>query len=186
MSVPCSVLTCSSDKYCKGFCIKHYQRFLKWGDPSIVKTADWENKPYIDGKPLTKHPLYKVWSSMKQRCYDPNAKTYEYYGGRGITVCERWRESFSNFQADMGEKPTPGHSIDRKDVNSNYTPDNCRWATKHQQMANKSNSSNHVGVHKFQSGWRANYQKGNMKFKRLFKSKESAIEQRKEWENYNG
>ena len=179
----CKATNCTLKRYCRGYCAKHYLRFMKWGNPDIVKTANWKNKPYIDGKPITVHPLYRIWSSMKQRCYDPNVKAYEYYGGRGIKVCDRWLNSFYDFLCDMGKRPN-GTSIDRKDVNGNYEPENCRWATKHQQMANKRNSNENIGVHIFQKGWRANYQKGELKLKKLFKSKELAIKQRKEWEEY--
>lgn len=83
-----------------------------------------------------------TWNGIKDRCLNPNNSTYPYYGGRGITVCERWRDSFENFYADMGSKPTAKHSIDRRDVNKNYDPDNCRWATPIQQGGNKSNNVN--------------------------------------------
>jgi hypothetical protein len=74
---------------------------------------------------------------MLDRCYRENAQQFRHYGGRGITVCDRWRESFENFLADMGPKPTPKHSIDRfPDTNGNYEPGNCRWATQSQQMRN--------------------------------------------------
>ncbi|MDZ4249531.1 MAG: hypothetical protein U0990_05515 [Candidatus Nanopelagicales bacterium] len=73
---------------------------------------------------------------MIQRCTNPNSEVFEYYGGRGITVCERWRKSFENFRADMGLRPE-GMSIDRKDVNGNYEPTNCRWATAIEQRLNQ-------------------------------------------------
>lgn len=181
----CNANKCTLRSYSKGYCTKHYQRFKKWGNSEAVKTAGWQNKPYIDGKPITQHELYRIWTSMKQRCYDPSSKSYEHYGGRNIQVCERWRNSFYAFISDMGERPS-NTSLDRKDVNGDYTPENCRWATKHQQMANKRNSSSHVGVHRFQTGWRANYQKGDLKLKKLFKEKSDAIKQRKKWEKDYG
>jgi len=73
---------------------------------------------------------------MIQRCSNTNHKEYPNYGGRGITICERWRSSFENFLADMGTKPSPKHSIDRIDNNGNYEPSNCRWVTQKEQMHN--------------------------------------------------
>jgi hypothetical protein len=75
------------------------------------------------------------WKGMKRRCLNPNAPGYEYYGGRGITVCERWL-TFDNFLADMGIRPE-GLSLDRIDNNGNYEPGNCRWATRSEQQRNK-------------------------------------------------
>lgn len=77
--------------------------------------------------------VYQAWISMKSRCYYPHNASYARYGGRGIQVCERWRDSFENFLADMGEPPTPQHSIDRIDNDGNYEPGNVRWATKIEQ-----------------------------------------------------
>jgi hypothetical protein len=75
------------------------------------------------------------WASMRRRCEKPGVHNFKHYGGRGISVCERWRE-FSNFLADMGERP-PGKSLDRIDVNGNYEPSNCRWATQQEQCRNR-------------------------------------------------
>lgn len=77
---------------------------------------------------------------MKLRCCNPKATDYDRYGGRGITVCERWLSSFDAFLADMGPRPSPRHSIDRIDGNGNYEPGNCRWADGKTQNRNKSNA----------------------------------------------
>lgn len=84
-------------------------------------------------------PEYKVWEGMKRRCFNENEQNYERYGGRGITICERWlgTDGFGNFYADMGPRPSPYHSIDRINNDGNYEPGNCRWATDAQQRANK-------------------------------------------------
>lgn len=83
-------------------------------------------------------PEYKSWGQMLNRCRNPNAHNFKHYGGRGVTVCERWKQ-FANFLADMGPRPH-GHSIDRRDNNGNYEPGNCFWATKEEQARNKRTS----------------------------------------------
>jgi hypothetical protein len=85
---------------------------------------------------LSKHPLYGRWRGMIQRCSDANHKNFSLYGGRGITVCERWK-SFPNFLEDMG-MPPPGHSLDRKDSSKGYAPENCVWASQPEQMRHTS------------------------------------------------
>jgi hypothetical protein len=82
---------------------------------------------------------YTCWCGMRQRCRDPNARSYPWYGARGITVCARWRR-FENFLADMGERPR-GKTLDRIDNDGNYEPGNCRWATALEQIHNRRKAS---------------------------------------------
>lgn len=81
--------------------------------------------------------LNKAYYNMMARCYNPSMSRYEHYGGRGITVCKRWRQSKQAFIDDMGTRPSPLHTLDRKNVNGNYTPRNCRWALPQEQDHNR-------------------------------------------------
>lgn len=144
---------------------------------------------YIHGYTTGKISItYKTWASMKERCTNPNNRVYSYYGGRGISVCERWFNSFTNFVEDMGDRPSAEYSLDRIDVNGNYEPSNCRWATVSEQRINtrqRKSKSGIRGVSRTPKGnsWTAVISFDNQTFRLgTFKKLEDAIEARKEGE----
>lgn len=92
------------------------------------------NRSTTHGKRKT--PEYDIWAAMRNRCNNPNDKSYPNYGGRGIKICEEWQK-FENFIRDMGFRPGKEYSLDRIDVNGSYCKENCRWATNEQQYNNK-------------------------------------------------
>ena len=99
--------------------------------------------------------IYRIWTGMKERCCNPTCKSYDSYGGRGIKVCDRWKNSFQAFLEDMGDPPSDLHTLDRCDNEGDYEPGNCRWATYEEQMNNKRTSTliTHNGLTLSVSQW---------------------------------
>lgn len=177
-----------SNRYIKCRCLCGKEKFvqlnsLKSGDSAKCGTCSGKEKNIIHG--LRSHPLYYTWHGMIQRCYGTKRKDYGRYGGRGITVCDRWKDSLENFIHDMGEKPSPKHSIDRINNDGNYEPSNCRWATPTQQASNKrmskNNTSGTTGVYwnKRKGTWVAVIRReGTLKYLGSFRDKKDAIKAR--------
>jgi hypothetical protein len=105
----------------------------------VSQMAEKHKKTHGEGH-SNKTTEYRAWSSMKERCCNPNRNNYSDYGGRGIKVCERWINSYENFLKDMGRRPSVGFSLDRIDVNGDYSPENCRWTDQKTQQQNRRNT----------------------------------------------
>lgn len=123
---------------------------LKYGTTSSCGCL-YSNSPlrlkHGESKGRSKTREYVTWQAIVQRCGNPNNHAYSYYGGRGISICDRWKSSYENFLDDMGRMPGEGYSIERVDVNGDYSPDNCKWATMKEQSRNKRvGSRNRSGV----------------------------------------
>jgi len=144
----CSVEGCEKDAHAKGYCNVHYGRVRRYGNPHTHQ--------------FVKHGLSHTvansrWKGMRRRCLLECCPDYPEYGGRGIKIFDRWVNSFTAFYEDMGEPPTPKHSLERIDVDGNYEPSNCYWADPSTQAANqrmrKYNTSGYLGAYLSDGKW---------------------------------
>lgn len=126
----CTIEGCNNKYKGRGMCDKHLYLDRINGNPLMVKRMTGENRK--------NNYLHQTYMSMKSRCYYAGAPNYKHYGGRGITICDRWLgvTGFSNFCKDMGDRPLK-YTLDRINNNGNYEPSNCRWTTRHIQNLNR-------------------------------------------------
>lgn len=168
-----------------GYCKKHYSRYYRTGDPLGVKKYNRDMEFHCK-----KTPEHNSWAGMKERCLNPNSRFYCNYGGRGIKVCDRWLGvyGFQHFYEDMGEKPEPKHrySLDRIDSDGDYCPENCRWADRWTQSANRrwgKSDSQVPGVWKYNARlWCASLTVNGKEYRKYAKTEAEAIVKRKEFE----
>lgn len=166
----CRIDWCERNKRSLWFCKIHYNRYRAHGDPNFTKTNYWQYDSL--------HELYSTYTTMKKRCMNKKYLWYNRYWWRWIKVCDRWlgKDGFRKFIADMWNRPSKKHSIDRIDNNWNYSPENCRWATFNQQSINRCNNRELTNVYQHFKKWKVTIDlNGKRNYLWLFDDLEKAI-----------
>jgi len=137
---PCKVESCDRVGRSFGWCPTHYTRWFKYGDPLYIAPR-YTTHGMAKTHGMTKTPAFRLWADMNNRCYNPNNTSYADYGGRGIRVCDEWRNDFVAWYEDIGKyRPVFRCHLDRIDNNGNYEPGNVRWVDWSTSMLNRRNS----------------------------------------------
>jgi hypothetical protein len=181
----CVIQDCNRVAHANGFCKTHDRRVKLNG----IESVDIGRKL----KDNVVKPKTGSYSAMISRCYNKNHNSYKNYGAKGIIVCDRWLgySGHDNFIEDMGDRPSVNHSLDIIDNNGNYEPNNCRWATKLEQQAKRSNSNKNVGVYelkpikgrKSKLPFKASLFVNGKRYEKLCSTIEEAIKQRRIFES---
>lgn len=173
----CEISGCINRHAARGFCINHYRLFKKHGDPNVNKAPEQHG--------MTGTDEHRIWAGIKTRCFNNKVVEYPRYGGRGITMCDEWRDSFAAFYDHMGKRPSKDHSVDRINNDGDYEPNNVRWATREEQMRNtRLHSNNTSGVRgvspvKADKTWLASiHYEGKLRSLGKFKKLEDAVQAR--------
>lgn len=171
----CSEIGCANVVACRGYCHKCYMKKWHSGELSLIPESEM----------ITKHSLYVTWKCIIQRCTNANATGYKNYGGRGIQVCDRWRNPVlfcKDIIDSLGEKPSDSHTLDRKNTDGHYEISNMRWATKSEQALNQrlrvsssKSKTQYAGITTYHNKFKSTY---SGKYLGLFSTIEQAISAR--------
>lgn len=175
----CKVDGCNNTAYVCGLCNAHYLRKRRHGNTGCLRDLSGLKQKYP--------AEYKVFKSIRVRCYNKNDPAYRFYGGKGVKMCDRWLgvDGFKHFMEDMGPRPggkTPGgkplYSIDRIDPNGDYCQENCRWADTYTQATNKrATRGSETGIFHLENGrWRARLTHLEKEYSGTFNSRKEAVE----------